>query len=80
MDTAFILVAGLVVGWLSTGGSKSQLVRALDVLVYGPVLIYIAYTVKDMPRYLKWILVFMGATTIAYNLRNFITERTKETK
>ena len=59
--------------WFATGVAKTQLVRLVDVVLYGPFLIYLAYVVR---KYLNpaeaILLLFIGATTITYNLRNFL--------
>lgn len=62
----------LVVGWLATTGVKSQWVRLIDVFVYGPFLIWVAFQVK--PVWAKVLLLFLGATTITYNARNWLAE------
>ena len=64
-----ILVFSLI-GWLSSTGVKSQLVRVLDIFIYGPFLIWVSTRVEQ--DWIKIILVFLGATTIAYNLRNWL--------
>ncbi len=63
-----------ILGWfLASGAGKTQWVRAVDVLVYGPYLIYIAlHTTYTFSKVEKWFLYFLGSTTITYNLRNFI--------
>jgi hypothetical protein len=63
-----------VIGWFSaTGLGKGQYVRILDVLIYGPYLVYLAmkdtYTFSMME---KLFLLLLGATTISYNLKNFL--------
>ena len=68
-------------GWYSAPGyGKAQYVRLLDVLLYGPFLVYISlkrtYTFSDAE---KVFLLFLGVTTITYNLRNYI-EIEKEKK
>lgn len=65
----FLILVFFWVGWVSTSGIKSQGVRILDVLVYGPILIYTSTLVK--PDVLKILLLFMGVTTISYNLKNY---------
>jgi hypothetical protein len=68
----FIIFA--VIGWLlATGLGKGQYLRIIDVLLYGPYLIYLAmketYTFS-LPE--KVFLLMFGTTTITYNLKNFI--------
>ena len=67
----FVIIFGII-GWFSTTGTKSQWIRILDILFYGPFLIWLAlYKISD--ESLKIILILMGATTITYNARNFIS-------
>lgn len=63
-----------LIGWYSAPGSeKAQYVRLVDVLLYGPFLVYLSskrtYTFSDTE---KVFLLFLGVTTITYNLRNYI--------
>lgn len=67
-----LIVLGLIIGWLSTTGMKSQFVRILDIILFGPILIFAATQVKDW--WLKVILILMGASTMSYNLRNFLMQ------
>ena len=72
-DTILYSVLGLAfmaLGYFSTSGVKSQWIRILDVIVYGPLLLYASSQVEQV--WLKVLLIFMGATTMSYNLRNFI--------
>ncbi len=67
------------IGWMSTTGVKSQWVRVLDVLVYGPLLIYTSiYAVQN--EALSLALLFMGVTTIAYNGKNYWIQQTDRGK
>ena len=69
------LLLFLAVGWfLATGSSKTQWVRLVDVLLYGPYLIYLsaqegAYEFSTLE---KVFLLFLGATTVSYNARNYL--------
>ena len=65
-----LIIIFLIIGWLSTCGEKTQLVRLLDVFIYGPFLIWLGTREREM--WIKVFLYFMGATTLTYNLRNFI--------
>lgn len=65
----FLIIISFLVGWFSTGGQKSQLIRILDVIVFGPILIYSALYIDDPWLYI--ILLFLGASTMGYNLRNY---------
>jgi hypothetical protein len=69
MEWALILLF-LAVGWISATGVKSQLVRLLDVLLYGPLLIWIGQ--QQGEKWVRIFLYFLGATTISYNLRNYL--------
>lgn len=69
-----LIVVFFVIGWIvSNGFGKGQYVRIIDVLLYGPYLLYLAmkqtYTFSIAE---KIFLLFLGATTISYNLRNFL--------
>jgi hypothetical protein len=69
-----LLVIFLYFGWIfATGSQKTQWVRLVDVFVYGPYLIYLSmqddYTFS---YYEKIFLLFLGASTITYNARNFL--------
>ncbi len=67
-----LLFFGLV-GYIAARGSKTQWVRLLDVFAYGPYLIYLSlqtnYTFSTLE---KVFLLFLGATTITYNGRNYL--------
>ena len=60
------------IGYYAARGSKTQWIRLLDVLAYGPYLVYLSlqthYTFSLLE---KIVLLFMGATTISYNGRNY---------
>jgi hypothetical protein len=71
MEWVLILLF-LAVGWISATGVKSQLVRLFDVLFYGPLLIWIAQ--KQNEKWVRIFLYFLGATTISYNLRNYLAQ------
>lgn len=64
------MIISLLIGWISANAtSKTNFVRTVDVLLYGPYLIYIGSLLPLIHRY---VLTFIGATTITYNLRNLI--------
>jgi hypothetical protein len=67
-----LLFFGLV-GYFAARGSKTQWVRLLDVFAYGPYLIYLSlqtnYTFSTLE---KVFLLFLGATTVTYNGRNYL--------
>jgi hypothetical protein len=72
MNTLYILLFILffIIGWVMTTGTKTQFVRLIDVFIYGPLLIYTSILVE--PFWLKLSLLFIGTTTISYNLNNYI--------
>jgi hypothetical protein len=72
----FVLILGLFIGWLTTRGQKTQFVRLIDIFFYGPFLIYIALQFEDLLN--RNILLFIGATTITYNLKNYNAELYKK--
>ncbi len=69
------LLLFLAVGWwMATGSSKTQWVRLVDVFLYGPYLVYLsaqegAYEFSIIE---KTFLLFLGATTVTYNARNYL--------
>jgi hypothetical protein len=69
------------IGWfLADGRSKSQGVRLLDVLLYGPYLTYLALALQDSNTYQfslieQIFLLFLGVTTITYNAKNYFKLR-----
>ena len=62
-----------IIGWTSTEGKKSQYVRLIDVFLYGPILIYTSTLIHN--KFLKIMILFIGITTIVYNLKNYIKEK-----
>jgi hypothetical protein len=70
-----IVLVSLLVGWFSaTGFGKGQYVRLIDIFLYGPYLIYIGmkptYTFSNIEQAF---MLFLGATTISYNARNYLS-------
>jgi len=74
MNTVFYVILGLVVGWSTTVGVKSQLVRLMDVFILGPLLIWVGWKSETIVDYF---LVFIGAATMAYNYKNWLAEENK---
>ena len=70
------ILFGLGVGWMSTGGRKTQTVRLLDVVLIGPLMIAIGGLTWQRYTVFAWLLVFLGSTTISYNLKNYLHEQT----
>ena len=67
------IITGVLVGWVSANG-KAQTVRALDVLVLGPLMVYVGSR-EQTALALRRTLTFAGAATVAYNLRNYLAEQ-----
>ncbi len=63
-----------VIGWMfATGSGKAQWVRVVDVLLYGPYLLFLSFQNSySFSTAEKLFLAFIGATTVTYNLRNFL--------
>lgn len=59
-----------------TDEKQTQIVRIVDVLLIGPVLIY-ASTFKSLPKYLRYFLLITGIATILYNGNNYLKNRPK---
>ena len=72
--TPILVILFAITGWiLATGLGKGQYVRIIDILIYGPYLVYLA--MKDtytFSLYEKVFLLMFGVTTISYNLKNFL--------
>jgi hypothetical protein len=66
-----IMIVSFFIGYYSSFGIKSQFVRLLDILVYGPILIILGFYL-DTRAFIKIFLVLVGSTTISYNLKNYI--------
>ena len=75
-----IIFVGLILGYISTSGKKSQTVRLLDIFLIGPLMIYLGlYNFKisdnnknDKKNIFSKLLIFFGSSTITYNLKNYI--------
>jgi hypothetical protein len=63
-----------IFGWyMATGTQKTQFVRLFDIFIYGPFLIYLSMKTTYTFSFLeKVFLLFIGTTTVSYNLRNFL--------
>lgn len=68
-----ILLLGLLLGFLTTRGSKSQWIRLADVFIYGPILILCGFFMPN--KILAILLVLIGSSTISYNLHNYLVQR-----
>ena len=72
-----LFIAGII-GWITTDGKKSQVIRLIDIFAYGPLMIYIGSKQENI--YYSIVLYFFGMTTITYNLKNYISVRKKIVK
>ncbi len=91
-----IILVGLVLGYISTTGTKSQWIRLIDIFVIGPLMIWLGYQTytaaalttdqqqittntttfyRDTHIAAACLLIFFGATTMTYNLRNYLHQR-----
>lgn len=73
----FLLFIGLLLGWMSTQGVKSQHIRLVDIFVIGPLMMYTGmqmFQVQPMSRFYALLLIFFGASTLTFNLKNYIFE------
>lgn len=74
--TILIVCVGLLLGYISTTGTKSQWIRLVDIFIIGPLMIILGY--QQYTRTHQWLnilLIFFGATTITYNLRNYLSSK-----
>jgi hypothetical protein len=71
-----VLIIALVLGYISTTGTKSQTIRIVDILIIGPLMFYLGYLgfngMVSSDKWLYVVLMFFGGTTITYNLYNFL--------
>ena len=65
-----VIIIGLILGYISTSGVKSQNIRILDIVVIGPLMIYFGYSYQPVNIF-SMLLIFFGATTVTYNLKNY---------
>jgi hypothetical protein len=76
-----ILLFGLILGWISTHGVKSQQIRLVDVFIIGPLMVFVGLRLLPSSTLAALAVIFFGATTISFNLKNYIyqasTERAK---
>ena len=66
-----IVIVGLYLGHISTDGEKTQTIRILDVFLIGPLMIYFGHN-SNVVSIFSLLLTFFGATTITYNLKNYL--------
>ncbi len=69
-----VILIGLLIGFISTTGSKSQNVRIMDIFLIGPIMIYLGFDgFSHTQNKLNLLLIFFGSSTITYNLRNYLS-------
>ena len=61
----FVTFFGLYLGYISTGGKKSQNIRLLDIFIIGPVMIFFGYT--------SFISNYISLSLLLYNNKNIKT-------
>jgi len=67
-----VIIVFWIIGWISANGEdKAQYVRLIDVFIYGPFLIILGLGFVDRPI-IKYGLLWIGVTTISYNLKNYM--------
>jgi hypothetical protein len=67
-----IIIFGII-GWISSKGIKSQFVRLFDIVIYGPILLYIGIKYFSKQLSILTFMLFLGSTTISYNLKNYLS-------
>jgi uncharacterized membrane protein len=65
-----VVIIGLYLGHISTAGTKTQAIRLLDMFLIGPLMIYFGHRAEA--SIFSILLTFFGATTITYNLKNYM--------
>ena len=78
-----LIIFSLVMGYITTTGTKSQVIRLIDIFIIGPLMIYLGYTSYlantsvlgySSAKLLYLGLIFFGGTTITYNARNYLAQ------
>lgn len=68
---AIMVIVGLIVGWGASDGVKTQIIRLGDIFIWGPIIIYESLDNASSPI-IGLFLAILGASTITYNLKNYI--------
>jgi hypothetical protein len=71
ITSCIVIIVGLYLGHISTTGSKTQTIRLLDIFVIGPLMIFFGHK-SEPASFFSLLLIFFGATTITYNLKNYL--------
>ena len=69
--TLATIFLGLYLGHTSTDGTKTQTIRMIDIVLIGPLMIYYGHNSRVVSIF-SLLLVFFGATTMTYNLKNYM--------
>lgn len=74
INPIFTIVSFAVLGWyIASGNEKTQLVRLINIFVYGPYLIFLGLqNMYVFTEFEKLFLLFFGAIAILYNTRNYL--------
>lgn len=67
-----VVLIGFLVGWAASDGVKTQIIRMGDIFIWGPLIIYEALDNGASNPLLGIFLAMLGASTITYNLKNYI--------
>lgn len=79
------ILLGLIVGYIFASGVKTQMIRLIDVIFIGPLMIFIGTQFlgcgnNGYPTQAAMALILAGAATMTYNGRNYyITNKTETT-
>lgn len=70
------IILGIILGYITTTGIKSQNVRLIDIFLLGPLMIFLGiYGYIKTTHILFFFMIFFGASTISYNYKNFIKHK-----
>lgn len=71
------IVVGALLGIVAGGARKTQTVRAVDVLLLGPFLVWAATNPVMLSRTTRFVLAIAGAATVTFNALNFLREQSE---
>lgn len=73
IEIILIILIALFTGYYTATGTKSQIIRLIDVFFIGPLMIDIGIRGYESSKsFIYLVLIFLGASTTSYNLRNYI--------
>lgn len=68
-----LIIFSLLLGYFSTSGKKTQIIRLVDIIIISPLMIYLGYIgYIEYHQFVYLLLIFFGSTTFTYNLKNYI--------